>query len=568
MRVRARTSSPPGSFGRSILGSRPVRVLLGAAALAVGTVEFLFLTVYLVSSSAGIFLGIDLTVQQQAALSPLISRVLVYAFLLLAALGAASWAARGVSDYHVATGTLVGALGAVGAQVLLVRFPPFEGWEAFLYLLFGAAGGALGGLKGRDLRVRGESRDRMLREVARAADPEGVVRAMGEHLRPLGVGVISAWREGDGRPLEPWACWRGAGWRTGAATGPTTTLDLVLALPTSGEPLVLEEADGLTPKTGCDADETSAWRPHPAARSALISALNEAAGERVGVIAAGLAGGRVSKAAVREFAVVVEQGAVALDRMRLAGEARARGELEERRRQAREIHDGATQKVQGSARFLDAALHMLSAEGTDASALRRAVESAHRYAREGAEDLRRTVWALSPKPLEEAGLAAALRREAERLRSEAGIDTALSLDDGDLGLGTRAQAELFRVAQEAMTNAGKHSGARKVEVELSRSGELVVLSVRDDGRGLDVPREAGSRGGANGRASSAGGFGLGSMKERVEGLGGRLLVEGAPGEGVTVAALLPAPDQESGTAGGPARGAERQRDSGSADGAA
>lgn len=115
-----------------------------------------------------------------------------------------------------------------------------------------------------------------------------------------------------------------------------------------------------------------------------------------------------------------------------------------------------------------------------------------------------------------------------------------------------------------MTNAGKHSEASKIEVELSRTEELIVLRVRDDGHGFDVDREAEARGGADGEAkpSRGGGFGLGSMKERVEGLGGKLLIDSAPGEGATVVALLLAPRPAPRTARGAARSAKEDAGAG------
>ena len=98
------------------------------------------------------------------------------------------------------------------------------------------------------------------------------------------------------------------------------------------------------------------------------------------------------------------------------------------------------------------------------------------------------------------------------------------------------EAMLYRVAQESLANARKHAaGASRVELTLSYMGGTVALDVRDDGAGFDPVREA-----ERVRDMDSGGFGLKGMRERVEGAGGVLTVESAPGEGSTLTVELPA----------------------------
>jgi signal transduction histidine kinase len=92
-----------------------------------------------------------------------------------------------------------------------------------------------------------------------------------------------------------------------------------------------------------------------------------------------------------------------------------------------------------------------------------------------------------------------------------------------------ANVELLRVLQEALANARRHSGARNVEVGLRMEGEVLVAGVIDDGRGFD-------------RGSVRAGVGLSAMRERVEGLGGKIEVESSPGEGTRVAVRIPLGD--------------------------
>ncbi|CPU65761.1 histidine kinase%2CGAF domain-containing protein [Mycobacteroides abscessus] len=88
------------------------------------------------------------------------------------------------------------------------------------------------------------------------------------------------------------------------------------------------------------------------------------------------------------------------------------------------------------------------------------------------------------------------------------------------------EVSLFRVAQESLTNVAKHADASRVGVTLSYTGTEVLLDVRDDGRGF---------------ADGAGtGFGLTSMRQRIRGVGGQVVVQSTPGEGTSVSARVPA----------------------------
>jgi len=137
-----------------------------------------------------------------------------------------------------------------------------------------------------------------------------------------------------------------------------------------------------------------------------------------------------------------------------------------------------------------------------------------------------------PAALDELGLGAAVEALADRMRSR-GIDVELNIDlDWEAGrAGTRHDDELetalYRVAQEAMTNGLKHSGADKLTVAVFETEGRATVRVHDDGQGFD-PSEAPD------------GFGLLGMRERVELLGGSLAIEAAPGAGATVTASLPA----------------------------
>jgi signal transduction histidine kinase len=100
------------------------------------------------------------------------------------------------------------------------------------------------------------------------------------------------------------------------------------------------------------------------------------------------------------------------------------------------------------------------------------------------------------------------------------------------GLPDAVRVTLYRFLQEALTNVAKHSGASRVHVKLEKDGDAVALSVQDDGQGIDPEVARRHPGGANG-------LGIPSIRERLEGLGGRLRLESQPGQGTRLVAQIP-----------------------------
>lgn len=220
---------------------------------------------------------------------------------------------------------------------------------------------------------------------------------------------------------------------------------------------------------------------------------------------------------------------LAATRGELAAAERQAGILEERQRLAREIHDTVAQE------FTSIVLNLEAAEGAAngaGGALGKHLGEARGAARRGLNEARRLVAALRPELLDGRSLGEALERLAERWSEESGVTARLQLAEEPATLSREVEATVLRAAQEALANVRKHAAACEVTVTFSRIGDLVVLDVQDDGRGF-VPEEA--------RPGRGEHFGLLGMRERAEQLGGRLLVESAPGEGTTVVLELPAP---------------------------
>lgn len=202
-------------------------------------------------------------------------------------------------------------------------------------------------------------------------------------------------------------------------------------------------------------------------------------------------------------------------------QAREAGVLDERTRMAGEIHDTLAQGLTGIVAQLEAAA------SADGEAKARHLDVAGALARESLTEARRSVAALGPGPLATAQLPVAVREMAENWAATAGVAVTVEITGSAVPLLPEIEVTLFRVAQEALANVGKHAGAGRAALTLSYMDDVVVLDVRDDGSGFatDAPRD---------------GYGLTAMELRVHRVAGRLAVESAPGEGTAISASVPA----------------------------
>lgn len=206
---------------------------------------------------------------------------------------------------------------------------------------------------------------------------------------------------------------------------------------------------------------------------------------------------------------------------RRLGRAVWRVQEDERRRLARELHDGIGQN-------LTALGHQLAQLEADVPPAQRArLQAAIALCRETLDDTREMSRLLRPPILDDLGLEPALRWLVRSVGDSAGLAIELEVEamppiDGEL------QTLLFRVAQEALNNIAKHAQARNVLVRLVGRGSRVLLHVADDGRGFDPER-----------ALVAGSSGLGGMRERLRLHGGALELHASPGEGTRLRVAVP-----------------------------
>jgi signal transduction histidine kinase len=181
--------------------------------------------------------------------------------------------------------------------------------------------------------------------------------------------------------------------------------------------------------------------------------------------------------------------------------------------------------------------------GGDAGRAAAEMESVAALAGAAQAELRAVIDGLAPPEISDGGLAGSLRRYALLAGQAHGVRVRFCA--GPLPpLGADREAALYRVAQEALHNALRHSGAPEVAVSVGAAGKRVVLEVTDRGKGF-VPDLA------------IGGRGLPSLRERAAGAGAALVIRSAPGEGTTVRLAMPVD-----RAARPARGARRSGVSG------
>jgi two-component system, NarL family, sensor histidine kinase UhpB len=199
---------------------------------------------------------------------------------------------------------------------------------------------------------------------------------------------------------------------------------------------------------------------------------------------------------------------------RRAGSAALRAQEEERARVARDLHDEVNQSLTGLLLRLEAAREAappeLEAELAETKAL----------ANQAMRELLSLARQLRPTALDDLGLAAAIGGQAEQV-SRSGIAAELVAEGDFSDLDSDVQLVVYRVAQEALSNAARHSGAERIAVTLRRSGRGVELDVSDDGRGFAFEE-------------SESGLGIAGMRERALLLGAELTIESRPGRGTTV----------------------------------
>lgn len=225
--------------------------------------------------------------------------------------------------------------------------------------------------------------------------------------------------------------------------------------------------------------------------------------------------------------VLDEERDTAADRRRLLDRS-FRSDEEERRRIATELHDGPLHDLAIIGVTLDR-VHVRLDQDDPASA-RPLLEGAQQELSDSIQDLRSLMRGLRPPALDERGLEAAIADHADALMNESGVEYELVST-----IGSRPEpvieGVLYRVAQEAVANVSLHAHAKHARLSLERRNGSVLFEMRDDGEGFDPHEIAGM--------TLEGRFGLTTMRERVEMVGGSLEIDSTPGGGTLLRATLP-----------------------------
>ena len=220
---------------------------------------------------------------------------------------------------------------------------------------------------------------------------------------------------------------------------------------------------------------------------------------------------------------LAQQAALVIQLTRLAEQSKQAAILEERNRMAREIHDTLAQSFTSIRMQLEAAIRLLNCKPEQAQAC---ITFAQELAKSGLAEARRSVWALQPEAEDYRHLSTALQRLAAQQTAETSIQVEVVIIGTPYALPPDVGMNLLRIGQEALNNALHHASAQTI-LTLTYDSHQVQLQIQDDGQGFDPQLE------------SSGGFGLISMKQRSDRLGGTFTIKSQPGHGTEIRVTVP-----------------------------
>jgi nitrate/nitrite-specific signal transduction histidine kinase len=225
-----------------------------------------------------------------------------------------------------------------------------------------------------------------------------------------------------------------------------------------------------------------------------------------------------------------QQMGIAVENARLYDQSHEVAVLAERNRLAREFHDTLVQDLAGIVLQLEAAERLATRQPEATAAT---LERARQLARRSLEEARRSLWNLRPTPLEHLSLAEALHQATGRLHRQDGLQVSFRLTGAEHRLPPHVELNLYRIAQEALTNVRKHAQAGCLEVVLNYEPDKVQLSVCDNGRGGIDGYLAGAH------SHTGNGWGIRGIQERTLLLNGRLQIDSPAGQGTQLTVTVP-----------------------------
>ncbi len=201
---------------------------------------------------------------------------------------------------------------------------------------------------------------------------------------------------------------------------------------------------------------------------------------------------------------------------------------EERKRVAREIHDGPAQSMANVVLRMEFCEKLMEVEPAKVS---QELKELKDIVRSNLQDMRKIIFDLRPMALDDLGVVPALKRYIEDFREKNDIDIEIQFFGKEARLEPVLEIALFRLVQEALNNVVKHAHAKKVKVVMELKDDQVRAFVEDDGIGFDLDDYYANQKGNN--------FGLVSMRERTDLLGGEMKIQTKPGKGTKVYFIVP-----------------------------
>ncbi len=226
---------------------------------------------------------------------------------------------------------------------------------------------------------------------------------------------------------------------------------------------------------------------------------------------------------LRGFMIDITERKLAQERLRDLSGRLIHAQEEERRRIARELHDDVSQRLA----LLSMELDQLSQSGESAAQLVERMQALRMRIHELSSDLHRISYELHPAKLEHLGLVAAVRSFCKELSRQQGIGIQFIDREVPREIPQDVALCLFRIVQESLRNAVKHSGAQEARAELSGSPDAIRLQISDAGIGFD-PKDAKRKG-----------LGLVSMEERLRLVGGEITIHSRPSQGTRIDVRVP-----------------------------
>ena len=228
------------------------------------------------------------------------------------------------------------------------------------------------------------------------------------------------------------------------------------------------------------------------------------------------------------YSELLEQSRHMQEQLRLLSRQLLSAQEEERKMISRELHDQIAQTLTG----INIRLASLKTESTlNTKGLQKKISSTQRLVEKSVDIVHRFARELRPTVLDDLGLIPALHSFMKSFNKRTGVRTSLTAFATVERLDTAKRTVLFRVAQEALNNVARHAQAGRVEVSIQKLPDWICMKIKDDGKSFNVERTLHINGGKR--------LGLLGMRERLEMVGGKFVVESSPGKGTTILAQIP-----------------------------